>query len=115
MVCELTFLAFRTEVRGPLRYQQAANRRPAGEARLPGALVNPVAELKKTLAALGVHVIRDGRTARRDGLRQYRSDGIEQPSWPLPAQARSHRQRVNSGTKERFIVWFNSSALMRVL
>src|ERR1039458_2381322 len=86
-VCGSTLLAPGAEVRRALRHQNAADGRPAGYAGLAGSLVNAVAELEKALAALGIHVIGDGRAAGGDGFRQYRDNGLVEPPGALLAQA----------------------------
>jgi hypothetical protein len=53
----LRFLAFRAEVRRSLRHQHSADQCAAIHTWLAGALVHAVAELKETLAALGVDII----------------------------------------------------------
>ena len=82
-----TLLALGAEMRRSLRHQHPADGRPADQARLAGALVNAVAELEKALAALGIHVIGDGRAAGGDGFRQHRNNGLMEPPRAVSSQA----------------------------
>jgi hypothetical protein len=81
------FLALGAEMGRSLRHQQAADGRTAGDAGLAGALVNAVAELEKALAAVGIHVIGDGRAAGGDGFGEHRKNGLMEPPRAVSWQA----------------------------
>src|SRR5271157_287920 len=99
----LRFLAFRAEMRRALGHQHSPDGRAAIHAWFACALVHAVAELKEALAALGVDIVRNGGSARRDGLRQHRHHAVEEPPNPVPAQPRSHRHGVDAGAKQRLV------------
>src|ERR1017187_8202490 len=86
----LRFLAFWTEVRRSLRHQHSPDRCAAIHTWFAGALVHAVAKLKEPLAALGVDIVRNGRSTRRDGFRQHCHHAVEEPPHPGLSQPRSH-------------------------
>src|SRR5262245_7972967 len=90
-------------MRGALRYQSSADGNSAIQTWLPGALVDAVIQLKKSGAALRIHIVRNGRSAGGDRLLQNGHDRIIQSPGAVTAQSRSHGERVNARTKQRFI------------
>src|SRR4051794_10449180 len=91
---QLSLLAVGTKMRAALRHDDALDGRAARRARLAGALVYAVANLKKSLAPLGIHVIRNRRSPGCDRLRQHCGDGFMQFACTLPLDALRQCQRM---------------------
>src|ERR1035438_3320876 len=61
----LSLLAARTKMRGTLRHQQPPDRRATTHTRLPGPLIDPVADLEEAFPPLRIHIVRNGTAPRR--------------------------------------------------
>jgi len=81
----------------------ALNRSFANQARLTLASVDPMLKLKESFLAVGVHVVRDGRTAKRDGFFEHFLDrGVKQNQF-LASKRGGSAPGTDAAPKQRFI------------
>src|ERR1700678_4373826 len=88
-------------MRRPLRHQHAAYLRAAINTGLAGALVNAMAELKKALAALGIHIVGNGRAAGCDGFREHFHDSAVKRFLRLRSPAAKSSAPISRGSGPR--------------
>ena len=81
----------------------AADRGATLSARLPGALVYTVFELKESPYTLGVHVVRDRGTAQPDRMLQHLAQRDAKPLQFGPGQPPGSPSRADPGPKQAFV------------
>src|ERR1039458_2813326 len=97
------FLTPRAKVRGSLGDQHPPDGSAAIYAGLAGALIHTVANLEKSLAPLGIHVIGDRGAAGGNGFGEHLAESLVQTHDAILAQSGGNRHGVNPGAEERFI------------
>ena len=90
-------------MRAPSSNDDPLDRRPANQARFPGALVNAVLQLKKTANAVRVDVIRNRGAAPPDRLAQHLGQRYPQTLQFGPRQPARLPPRPNTPSKKTFI------------
>src|SRR5204863_7577481 len=72
-------------------------------ARFAFSSINSVLQLEKSFLAISIHVVRDGRAAKLDRLRQDFTHGKIQTPKVLPAERGRAPSGPNSRPKQRFV------------
>src|SRR5437763_11363685 len=103
VVLVLAFLTIRAKVRTALGNNNTLDRSAAGGTGFARTLVDAVADLKKTFAALRVHVVRDGRSAGGDRLGEHGDDRVVEFAGALAANPPGQRHGVYAGAEQRFV------------
>ena len=62
-----------------------------------------MADLEKALATLGVHVVRDRRTAGGDRFGEHGDDRVVEFAGAIAAKALGQRLGMNAGAEQRFV------------
>ncbi len=73
------------------------------QASLPFTPVNPMLELEKTLFAVGIDVIGNGRSPQSNSLAKHRLHCVIQPFEILTSERCGPATRSNSGAEKRFV------------
>src|ERR1700676_998583 len=97
------FLALRTIVAAASRNHDSLDGSLADETRFRFAPVNPMLKLEQSFFAIGIYIIRDGRTAERNRFSQYFFHSDEELFQSLTRDARGAPARANAGPEQGLI------------